>query len=68
VRRSTGANNDNQRADACNDPVLRKILALKCDERNQHAAMLLDWIRRRAPACDQKPADHVLTHKPLTHD
>ncbi len=36
-----------QRADACEDPELREILAHNRDEEKEHAMMLLEWIRRR---------------------
>ena len=36
----------NQRVDACKDPVLRSILAHNRDEEKEHAAMLMEWIRR----------------------
>jgi len=36
----------NQRCDACDDPELRGILEHNRDEEKEHAAMLLEWIRR----------------------
>lgn len=36
----------NQRCDACGDAELRDILAHNRDEEKEHAAMLLEWIRR----------------------
>ena len=36
----------NQRCDACADPELRGILEHNRDEEKEHAAMLLEWIRR----------------------
>ena len=36
-----------QRADACKDPELRAILEHNRDEEKEHAAMVLEWIRRR---------------------
>lgn len=36
----------NQRVDACKDPELKKILAHNRDEEKEHAAMVLEWIRR----------------------
>ncbi len=58
----------NQRVDACKDPVLRAILAHNRDEEKEHAAMLLEWIRRNDTAFDSELADYVFTDKPLTHD
>jgi len=35
-----------QRVDACHDDELRAILAHNRDEEKEHAAMVLEWIRR----------------------
>ena len=40
----------NQRAEACKDPELKEILAHNRDEEKEHAAMVLEWIRRRDPS------------------
>ena len=44
----------NQRVDACKDPVLRSILEHNRDEEKEHAAMLMEWIRRLEQAGRQK--------------
>jgi hypothetical protein len=36
----------NQRADVCRDSELKLILEHNRDEEKEHAAMLLEWIRR----------------------
>ncbi|MEI2638543.1 MAG: ferritin-like domain-containing protein [Microthrixaceae bacterium] len=36
----------NQRAAVCSDPELRAILEHNRDEEKEHAAMLLEWLRR----------------------
>ena len=36
----------NQRADACSDENLRKILIHNANEEKEHAAMILEWIRQ----------------------
>jgi hypothetical protein len=36
----------NQRADVCTDQKLKAILLHNRDEEKEHAAMLLEWIRR----------------------
>lgn len=36
----------NQRADACKDENLRKILIHNANEEKEHAAMLIEWIRQ----------------------
>ena len=58
----------NQRVDACKDPVLRAILAHNRDEEKEHAAMVLEWIRRKDPTFDKELRDYVFTDKSLTHD
>ncbi|MFP4118414.1 MAG: ferritin, partial [Candidatus Woesearchaeota archaeon] len=36
----------NQRADACTDENLKKILVHNADEEKEHAAMLIEWLRQ----------------------
>ncbi len=47
----------NQRVDACEDEELRAILAHNRDEEKEHAAMVLEWIRRHDPAFDHELRD-----------
>ena len=58
----------NQRVDACKDKELAGILQHNADEEKEHAAMLLEWIRRRDPVFDKELRDFLFTDKPLTHD
>lgn len=58
----------NQRVDACKDPELAGILQHNADEEKEHAAMLLEWIRRRDKVFDKELRDYLFTDKPLTHD
>jgi uncharacterized protein len=58
----------NQRVDACQDAELRQILAHNRDEEKEHAAMVLEWIRRRDPRFDKELRDWVFTDKPFAHD
>ena len=58
----------NQRIDACKDPELASILQHNADEEKEHAAMLLEWIRRRDKVLDKELRDYLFTDKPLTHD
>lgn len=53
----------NQRVDACRDPELKKILAHNRDEEKEHAAMVLEWIRRRDPKFDKELKDWLFTDK-----
>ena len=36
----------NQRADACTDENLKKILVHNANEEKEHAAMLIEWLRQ----------------------
>ena len=55
----------NQRMDATRDPALRAILRHNRDEEKEHAAMLLEWIRRRDPAFDHELRDWLFSDRPL---
>jgi ferritin-like protein len=44
----------NQRADVCHDPDLKVILEHNRDEEKEHAAMLLEWVRRHDPALSKQ--------------
>ena len=43
-----------QRMDATKDPELKRILEHNRDEEKEHAAMVLEWIRRRDPVMDEE--------------
>lgn len=58
----------NQRMDACKDPVLKAILRHNRDEEKEHAAMVLEWIRRKDPKFDAELKDYLFTDKSLAHD
>jgi len=58
----------NQRVDACKDKALKAILAHNRDEEKEHAAMVLEWIRRKDPTFSKELKDTLFTKKPLTHD
>jgi hypothetical protein len=57
-----------QRVDACRDPELKAILAHNRDEEKEHAAMVLEWIRRNDPRFSKELKDYLFTDKPLAHD
>lgn len=57
----------NQRVAACKDDELRAILAHNRDEEKEHAAMVLEWIRRQDPAIDKELKDYLFTDKPIAH-
>jgi uncharacterized protein len=51
----------NQRVDACKDEDLKSILAHNRDEEKEHAAMVLEWIRRKDPAFSVQLKDYLFT-------
>lgn len=58
----------NQRVDACKDKELKAILAHNRDEEKEHAAMVLEWIRRKDPTFSKEMKDYLFTTKSLSHD
>ena len=58
----------NQRVDACKDAELKAILEHNRDEEKEHAAMVLEWIRRKDPKFSGELKDYLFTTKPLGHD
>jgi ferritin-like protein len=57
----------NQRADAARDPELRAILVHNRDEEKEHAAMVLEWIRRKDPTFSKELKDFLFTATPIAH-
>ena len=57
----------NQRADACKDTDLKAILEHNRDEEKEHAAMVLEWIRRKDPRFSRELKDYLFTRKPIAH-
>jgi ferritin-like protein len=57
----------NQRVDACKDDELKAILAHNRDEEKEHAAMVLEWIRRKGPTLDKELKDYLFTEKSIAH-
>jgi ferritin-like protein len=55
----------NQRVDACTDAELKHILAHNRDEEKEHAAMVLEWIRRHDPAFDHQLKDTLFSADPI---
>jgi ferritin-like protein len=58
----------NQRADACKDPELQAILKHNRDEEKEHAAMVLEWIRRKDPTFSNELKDYLFTDKKIAHE
>jgi hypothetical protein len=55
-----------QRIDAATDTDLAAILAHNRDEEREHAAMLLEWLRRRDLAWDAVLRTYIFTEAPVT--
>ena len=56
-----------QRADACKDADLKAILVHNRDEEKEHAAMVLEWIRRKDPKFSSHLKDYLFTDKKIAH-
>jgi uncharacterized protein len=57
----------NQRVDACKDEELKAILAHNRDEEKEHAAMVLEWIRRKDARFDKELKDYLFTDRFIAH-
>lgn len=57
----------NQRIDVCTDEDLKAILIHNRDEEKEHAAMTLEWIRRKDPVFDKELKEFLFTDKPIAH-
>lgn len=57
----------NQRVDACKDAELKAILEHNRDEEKEHAAMVLEWIRRKDAKFDNELKDYLFSSKPIAH-
>jgi uncharacterized protein len=55
-----------QRIDAAVDGELKAILRHNRDEEKEHAAMVLEWIRRRDPSFDEVLRTFLFTERPIT--
>lgn len=55
----------NQRCDACSDAELRAILEHNRDEEKEHAAMLMEWIRRNDKKFSKQLKAYLFTEKPV---
>ena len=54
----------NQRVSACKDEELKAILMHNRDEEKEHAAMMLEWIRRKDPRFSAELKEYLFTDKP----
>ncbi|TXL72500.1 ferritin [Vineibacter terrae] len=55
----------NQRVQATSDPELRTILAHNRDEEKEHAAMVLEWLRRNDPVLDEHLRTFLFSDGPI---
>jgi hypothetical protein len=55
-----------QRADACSDADLRAILLHNMHEEMEHAAMILEWLRRRTPRLDEILGTYLFSQGDIT--
>jgi ferritin-like protein len=54
-----------QRVAATSDEELKAVLAHNRDEEKEHAAMVLEWLRRRDPVLDANLRKYLFTEEPL---
>jgi ferritin-like protein len=54
-----------QRVQASSDEELKAILAHNRDEEKEHAAMVLEWLRRRDTALDRQLRAYLFKDKPV---
>ncbi len=55
-----------QRVNATDDASLAAVLAHNRDEEKEHAAMTLEWLRRRDPVLDQHLRTYLFSAAPIT--
>ena len=55
----------NQRVEACKDNDLKAILAHNRDEEKEHAAMIIEWLRRKDKKFESELRDYLFTDKPI---
>ena len=57
----------NQRVDSCKNEELKSILVHNRDEEKEHAAMILEWIRREDLSFDKELKDYLFSDKKIAH-
>jgi ferritin-like protein len=58
----------NQRAAVCQDRELKSIIEHNRDEEKEHAAMLLEWIRRKDERFSGQLRDYLFTERAFAHE
>ena len=56
-----------QRADDCDDAELKEILLHNMREEMEHAAMVLEWIRRNSSDFDEQLREFLFSEGPIMH-
>ena len=56
-----------QRIDTTEDKELKAVLEHNRDEEKEHAAMLIEWLRRNDTVFEKELKDYLFTDKPLSH-
>ncbi len=54
-----------QRADDCDDPELKQILLHNMREEMEHAAMVLEWMRRNSKDFEEQLKEYLFTDGPI---
>lgn len=57
-----------QRVDASEDADLREVLTHNMEEEMEHAAMTLEWIRRRSPAFETRLREYLFRDGPIAEE
>ena len=55
----------NERIAVVADEALKRVLIHNANEEKEHAAMLLEWVRRRDAAFDEKLRDYLFTSRDI---
>jgi hypothetical protein len=55
-----------ERIDATNDKALKDILIHNRDEEKEHAAMIIEWIRRKDPEFDHELETYLFKKEDIT--
>ncbi|MFA5040623.1 MAG: hypothetical protein WC464_03200 [Bdellovibrionales bacterium] len=58
----------NQRIDDASDKELKALLAHNANEEKEHAAMLIEWIRRKDQSFSKELKDWVFSDKAFVHN
>lgn len=56
----------NERATCCNDPQLKAVIEHHRGEEVEHAAMLMEWLRRNFPGFDEEMRTYLFTDADIT--